>query len=90
MNHISIYAAFILLIIIIILLIELSKQLSKIKILEKSDAKYRDLKENHEELKDAYDIIINKYYLCQDEIIDLEKKIDNYEEILLEIGRAHV
>lgn len=73
----------VLVLIVVVLIITLNKQLIKVNTLEKSDAKYRDLKENHEELKDAYDTIINKYYISLDEIIDLEKKIDNYEEILL-------
>ena len=84
MNYVSIFTAIILLIIIIVLLIELSKQLSKVKALERNDAKYRDLKITHEELKDSYDVIINKYYTLHEESIDLEKRIDEYEDKLLD------
>ena len=42
--------------------------------------KYNTLKDDYEELKEAYDNIINKYYKLHDDCLDLEKKIDEFEE----------
>lgn len=77
-------SSIVLLLIVSVLLINLSKQLNKIRILERSDAKYRDLKITYEELKDSYEAAINKYYILQEEFIDLEKRIDDYEDKLLD------
>lgn len=44
---------------------------------------FPNLKEDYEELKVAYDNIVDKYYKLQEDCLDLEKKIDDYQELEL-------
>ena len=61
-------------------LIAVKKQLDK---LTPVATKYNDLKEDHDELKIAYDNLSDKYYQLMEENTDLERKIDEYEEQIL-------
>ena len=70
----------ILIIAISILLYLLYKSNIKLDNLSPIEYDYNTLKENYEELKTAYDTIYSKYYLLQEDCLELEKIIDELEE----------